>query len=122
MAVRGSSKERSVRHEDFIARLYGGTRSKSSGGADTDQGDVRTRGQLMECKVTGKPEKPAKLPGFIKHLEKVTEEAWSEDRIPTLALRYFNPDSLLANRDGFVDVIVRRAQDDAILVEDSTWP
>ena len=80
MAVRGSSKELSVRHENWVARFYGGVRSKSSGAADTDQGDVRTPTHLIECKMTGKPEKPARLPKFIKELEKVTEEAYSEGR------------------------------------------
>lgn len=120
MAVRGSSKERSVRHEDFIARLYGGTRSKSSGAAITDGGDVRTDPHLIECKMTGKPGKPAKLPKFVKDLEKVTEEAFAEGREAFIALRYFNPDSLLADREGFVDVIVRRACDDAELVRRAT--
>lgn len=115
MAARGTSKRRSVDHEDHIAALYGGVRSASSGGADNDQGDVRTPEFLIECKMTGGPgEDPRPLPVFIQHLEKITEEAYSEGREPVLALRYFAPDSILATWDGWVDVVVRRAADAAI--------
>lgn len=115
MAVRGSSKRRSVDHEDHIAALYGGIRSRSSGGADNDQGDVRTDKYLIECKMTGGPgEKPKKLPVFIQQLEKITEEAYTEGREPVLALRYFAPNSILATWDGWVDVVVRRAADAAM--------
>lgn len=108
MARRGSSKDRSERHENFIAACYGGKRSPSSGAAETDQGDVRTESMLIECKTTGGPEKPAKLPIFLQHLEKVCLEAWEEGRDGVVALRYYCPTSKLANPDGFVDVIVRQ--------------
>lgn len=114
MAKRGTSKRKSVEHEDYIANLYGGVRSNSSGAADNDQGDVRTPTLLIEAKVTGNPGvKPKPLPKFVRELEKITEEAWSEGREPVLALRYFAPDSILANRQGWIDLAVRRAVDDA---------
>lgn len=116
MAKRGTSKRKSVDQEEWIARLYSGTRSPSSGAADTDQGDVRTAHSLIECKVTGEPGKELKpqLPRFVRWLEKVALEAWSEGREPALALRYFDPDSSLANLDGWVDVVVRTAAEDSV--------
>lgn len=114
MARRGSTKRYSVEHEEHIASLYGGSRSRSSGAADNDQGDVRAPHLLIECKMTGRPgDKPKKLPKFVQDFEKITEEAWSEGREPVLALRYFAPNSLLADRQGWVDLAVRRAVADA---------
>lgn len=116
MAKRGTSKRKSVEQEEWIARLYSGTRSPSSGAADTDQGDVRTTRSLIECKVTGEPGKEPRpqLPRFVRWLEKVAEEAWSEGRSPAVALRYFDPDSKLATPDGWVDVVIRPAADDSV--------
>jgi hypothetical protein len=113
MAQRGTSKRYSVEHEDHIANVYGGKRSRSSGAAVTDAGDVRTSdGQLIECKMTGNVLKPSQLPTFVQHLEKVALEAWAENKIPALALRYYQPESKLAARDGWVDLIVRPVTDD----------
>lgn len=116
MAKRGTTKRRSVEQESYIAKIYGGVRSASSGAADTDAGDVRCETVLIECKVTGGPgetEKP--LPVFIRHLEKVAEEAYQEGRSPAVALRYYAPDSILSNPHGWVDVMVRPVVDDAEL-------
>lgn len=114
MAKRGTSKRKSVDQENWIASRYNGVRSASSGAALVDQGDVRTSLELIECKCMGNPEKPIKRPGFAKDMEKITEEAWSEGRAPALAIRWYEPDSILADRDGWCDVIVRRVADDCI--------
>lgn len=111
MAKRGSSKDLSEQHETFVAKRYSGTRSKSSGGADNDQGDVRTEGFLIECKMTGKPGKPARSK-LVQQFEKIAEEAWSEGKEPMLALRWYDPDSILADSFGWIDLIVRRVADD----------
>jgi hypothetical protein len=114
MAKRGTVKRRSVEQENHIAALYGGRRSASSGAADNDQGDVRTPELLIECKTMGEPEQTkVKRPGFAKDLEKITEEAWGEGRVPVLAVRWYDPDSLLSDRDGWVDVVIKRAVDDS---------
>lgn len=112
MARRGSSKDLSVRHEDHIASVYDGVRSKSSGAADNDAGDVRCEDTLFECKVTGGPTRPSKLPVFVQQMEKIAEEAYEESRHPALALRFYEPDSILANREGWIDLVVRRVDDD----------
>jgi hypothetical protein len=118
MARRGSTKDRSEQHENWIAAEYDGVRSPSSGAADTDQGDVRTKTMLIECKTTGTPEKPSRLPVFIQHLEKVCQEAWEEGRDGMVALRYYYPESRLANNDGWVDVVVRQEMTDTALCRD----
>lgn len=114
MAKRGTVKRKSVEQEDFIAAHYEGRRSRSSGAADTDAGDVRTCMHLIECKVMGNPEESAKRPGFARDMEKITEEAWSEGRMPALAIRWYDPDSILSDRTGWCDVIVKRVADDSV--------
>lgn len=116
MSVRGSSKALSVEHEEWIAKRYGGKRSASSGGADNDQGDVRTGEDLIECKLTGRPGAPAKAT-LLKTFEKVAQEAFSEGRDPVVALRFHAPESILADGDGWVDLTVRRSSDDAFIRE-----
>jgi hypothetical protein len=112
LALKGTSKERSVRQENRIANLYGGERSLSSGAQVHDSGDVSAGADLIECKTTGVPGKPSKLPGFMKEFEKITIEAMERGRIPVLCLQYYCPDSDIANRDGMVEVSVRLTNDD----------
>ncbi len=114
-AKRGSAKRRSVEQEEYVARKYGGVRSKSSGAAAHDYGDVRTPhgthspGQLIECKVTT----GSRVPQFIQELEKIAREAWVEGREPVLVLRYEGcRGNLLADVDGNIDIAVRRMLDD----------
>lgn len=99
-------------HEERVAELYEGVRSPSSGGADNDQGDVRTPLQLIECKYTGGPGEPIKRPKILKEMEKVALEAWTEDREPVLALRFFDPDSPLSGNDGYIDFTMRLQHED----------
>jgi hypothetical protein len=117
MAKRGTVKQSSLDQENYVARLYNGMRSPSSGAAVTDAGDVRTRYTLIECKTTGGPgrDKEIRLPGFIHQLTKASEEAWEEGRSPALALRYYAPDHKLSNQDGWLDVVVRPMADDSEL-------
>lgn len=117
MAPRGSTKARSVEQEEFVANRYGGKRSNSSGAAAHDQGDVRVLANdlLIECKgqfgtLTGT--KPARST-LVKQMEKIADEAMSESRTPAIALRYYMPDSPLANNYGYVDLVVKLLEDDA---------
>jgi len=116
MAARGTNKRRSVDQEERIAKVYNGRRSRSSGAAIHDSGDVVTMTELIECKTTGGPgEKKIPEPRFLKELGKVVEEARERGRVGSLALRFYLPDSYLSNRDGWVEVTVRRTPDDADL-------
>lgn len=116
MAARGSKKELSQRHEDYVAGMYGGTRSSSSGAAVTDEGDVRVVADntLFECK--GKfgeliGQKPVSST-LLNQFEKVTDEAYGVLKEPAMALRFYVPGSVLADSDGWVDLVVRLLDDD----------
>ena len=87
--------------------------SPSSGASAKDAGDVRTSGELIECKQTGQMDKPAKsIRLILADFEKIADEAWSEGLAPAMALRLYAPGSVLADKDGNVDLIVRRVVDD----------
>lgn len=97
-----------------MARKYGGRRSASSGAAEHDQGDIRTKDNLLECKgkfgarTGGKPVRSVLVDQFAK----IADEAYSEMRIPGIALRFYMPESSLANAYGYVDLMVRLLEDD----------
>ena len=114
MAPRGSTKARSVEQENYIARIYGGKRSASSGAADNDAGDVRASQVLIECKMTGGPERERSLPKFVRDFEKIADEAYAEGREPVLALRFYCPDSILSDPLGWIDLSVRLSESDSL--------
>jgi hypothetical protein len=113
MAKRGTIKAASVDQENYIAKKYRGKRSVSSGAAAHDAGDVRTFLQLIECKMTGNVLKPAKsISVKLQDVEKICDEAYAEGRTPALALRIYNPSSVLADVHGNIDMILRLVRDD----------
>lgn len=103
-------------HEDWIARLYDGRRSPSSGASSVDKGDVRVSSSrtIFECKCNGAPGGRSRHPTILGQLEKVTDEAWAEGKRAALCLRYFCPESPLADVNGWVDLTVRPTRDDAL--------
>lgn len=105
-------KHLSRQHEDYIARVYEGKRSASSGASIVDKGDVRADDMMFECKMSGEPGSP-KRSKLITLMEKVADEAWQEDLNPVLAMRWYCPDSVLADRNGWVDLVVRLLLEDA---------
>ena len=123
MAKRGSIKALSVTHEEFIAKAYGGTRSPSSGASEGDGGDVRAPDALFECKLSGGPGRfcraheqfdcPLERPTLARQFEKIAVAAYSEGKTPKVALRFFDPTSIVADRDGWVDLVVQLVKDDA---------
>jgi hypothetical protein len=108
MARQGTAKFYSVQQEDYMAKLFDGKRSASSGAAEHDAGDVRCEYLLIECKV--KMPKPTAVsqpkPQFIRQLETVAKEAYETGKDPALALRFFDSSSPLAGPDGWIDVVV----------------
>lgn len=113
MAKPGSTKWLSIRQEEKVAKHYGGKRSPSSGAAIVDQGDVRTSDRLIECKHVGTFDKPAKSVSIkLADLEKIADEAWSEGKQPGMVLSLYAPDSVLADKDGEVNIAVRLMVDD----------
>src|ERR1035437_5977276 len=116
MAKLGTNKRRSLDQEHFVAQRYGGRVSPSSGGADTDAGDVRTDVSLIECKVSGIPGRETNQPAppscreSLRWLVKINQEAVEEGRIPASAIRWFDVNGefdSLADVEGWVDVVVR---------------
>lgn len=111
-----NKRQLAKKHEEAMAALYDGVRSPTSGASPVDKGDVRIKDDrtLMECKLAGSVDKP-KRTKIVKDMEKIAIEAYEEGRDPALALRYYDPDSRLANKStGYVDLIVRLAKDDAL--------
>lgn len=112
MAKRGSNKFRSVEQEEYIAKKISGKRSPSSGASDKDNGDVKNNAYLVECKTTGKYDKPAKSISIkVSDLEKIVDESHIENRIPVLALRIHNPNSPLADANGNIDIMANLLKD-----------
>ena len=108
-----TAKGRSLRQEYHVAASYGGEVSPGSGNNERSPGDVRTSRMLVECKQTGQMDKPAKSFSLkVSELEKAWEEAVSEGRDMAMAVRIYNPDSMLSDRHGMIDLIVRRVADD----------
>lgn len=109
-----SKKELSRRHEDYVAKIYDGKRSPSSGASVVDKGDVRakTSATIFECKLTGAPGGPSKRTTLLSVMEKTADEAWAEGLEPAVCLRLFCPESPLANVEGWVDLTVRLTADD----------
>jgi len=118
MASRGTIKALSNEQEEWVAKQYGGRRTKNSGASDMEKADVlaplEMPNTLIECKMTGAPgDKPVRKTKIVSDLEIVADHAWAAGLTPALALRYFMPDSSLANHDGWVDITVRLTTEDA---------
>lgn len=121
MAIAGSKKALSKEHEDTIAARYGGRRSPSSGAAWTDLGDVKNDGYLIECKGQF-GERTGRLPvssTLLNQFEKIFDEASQGDRIPAVALRFYKPESALADNNGYVDLIVKTVDDDIFALQEA---
>lgn len=118
MAKKGSTKQTSLDQENYVAKAYSGKRSPSSGAADNDLGDVRTQADLIECKAKGSPLHPLKrIPVILQQFEQAAEDAHLEGLSPVLALRFYHPESPLANPKGWVDLSVRLLEEDAEIRE-----
>jgi hypothetical protein len=99
-------KEHSKAQEEFIAKNTGGRRSPSSGAWIYDDGDVDADHYIIECKLSGNPEKPAKSISLkLSDFEKVFDEAMLNKKSPAMALRIYNPESILADHKGNVDFV-----------------
>jgi hypothetical protein len=109
--ARGENKDRSLVHEEWIARRYGGHRTSNSGASDLDPGDVRCPNDLFECKTTGFPGHPSTAP-LLHVFTKVADEAYAAGLEPAVALQYFDPDNFLANDEGWVNLVVRTVEYD----------
>ena len=107
-------KKLSKEHELDVAKYLGGRRSPSSGASDTDKGDVTTDDLMVECKgkfgkrIGGNDVKST----LVKQMEKAADEAWAAGKDPAIALRFYMPDSVLADNAGYVDLFITRLADE----------
>lgn len=106
---KATNKDLSRRHEEFVAAIYEGRRSPSSGASVVDKGDVKDDSTLFECKVTHAQRKPR----LVREMEKIAYEAYEQGLDPALSYRFYLPESPLAGTDGYIDLTVRLAGDDA---------
>jgi hypothetical protein len=99
-------KEHSIAQEEFVAKIARGRRSPSSGASLYDDGDVENDIYIVECKMSGNPEKFAKsISVRLADFEKVHEEAALNRKAPAMALRIHNPESVLADHKGNIDFV-----------------
>lgn len=122
-----SERELSDQHERDVAKWYGGHPSRNSGAGTREKGDVLVKDDdtLFECKRKGRPGvAPKSQPRILSQMEDIAELAYDEGREPALALRFFAPNSPLANKQtGWVDFTVRLTHDDVQRAkEDLSWP
>jgi hypothetical protein len=110
MAKRGTVKALSVEHENFIAYLFGGKRSRSSGAAPGDPGDVRADPWLVECKMTGNPECGQQE---IEARQRTSRRS-PKRRLRRESIRWWRYAGMtrfsLSNNEGWCDLVVMRAQ------------
>lgn len=118
MAVKGSKKDLSQEHENYVARRYAGRRSPSSGAAWTDIGDVKNEDYHIECKGRfgeRAGDKPVRSV-LVEQFAKTADEAWQSGRIPMMALRFYLPGHILADNYGYVDLVLKLLEDDLATV------
>ena len=101
------------KHENYIAKMYNGRRSPSSGASWADRGDVRFTIKndydfTSECKATEKKSYSLKLETW----EKVVEEAAEQNRRPCMFIRF----ELESGKT--VDLVVRSIHDDLEMLWD----
>lgn len=116
-------KQWSIDHENHVAMMLGGQRTKNSGATDSQKGDVDRVSipdldLLVECKFTGAIGLPAKsISVKLDDLEKITDEAYMDGCQPMLAIRITNEDSPIANARGHVDWVAIPIGDMEYLLE-----
>ena len=106
------TKKESKAHEDYIASLYEGVRSKSSGAYIGDKFDVLSPLTSFELKSTGRPGEP-RGNRLIKLLDKQADYAYEIEREPAVGQRFYQPESKLASQDGYLYITVRLTKEDA---------
>jgi hypothetical protein len=109
-----TTTELARRHETYIAKMYNGRRSASSGASWADRGDVRFEISenfdfTAECKATEKKSYSVKLETW----NKIIEEAQEQNRRPTMFIRF------QLETGEAVDLVVRSIHDDIEIIEDA---
>lgn len=102
---------RAQNHENYIAKMYNGRRSPSSGASWSDRGDVRFEIEnykfTAECKTTEKKSFSIKKDTW----NKIVEEAQEQDRRPCMFVRFEDESGQM------IDLVVRSIDDDLEVIE-----
>jgi Holliday junction resolvase len=102
---------RAQNHENYIAKMYNGRRSPSSGASWADRGDVRFDISdfhfTAECKTTGKKSFSIKKETW----DKIVEEAQEQNRRPCMFIRFEDESGRM------IDLVVRSIHDDLEMIE-----
>lgn len=106
-----TTTEMAQRHENYIAKMYGGRRSASSGASWSDRGDVRFEVRdyefTSECKATEKKSYSVKLETWLK----IVEEAQEQNRRPCMFIRFERESGEK------IDLVLRSIDDDLEMLE-----
>lgn len=94
--------QKAKEHEEFIAKLYGGRRSKSSGASFHDPIDVTTDSMVIECEYTENKSYSLKK-SFWKEVVNKTHSS----KQPALAIRFLDLDT-----GDSIDLLVISVHDD----------
>lgn len=111
------NKDISKKHEEYLAKAYKGQVSPSSGASIREKGDIRTPEYLIEAKCRGNIGKPVSS-SLVKLMEKIYQEAIEVEKEPVVALRFFSPESILADENGWVDLAVHMVRYDRFRIRD----
>jgi Holliday junction resolvase len=102
---------RAQKHENYIAKMYNGRRSPSSGASWADRGDVRFDISdfqfTAECKTTEKKSFSIKKETW----DKIVEEAQEQNRRPCMFIRFEDETGRM------IDLVVRSIHDDLEMIE-----
>lgn len=117
-SLKKTNKELSVEQEDYIAKIYNGRRSPSSGAQAGDRGDIRFNVSLeessfkyiAECKATRNQSISVKKETWLK----IKEEAEDSGKTPTMFLRFY--DETTGEK---IDLVVRDVRDDLEIIYSS---
>ena len=97
--TKSEGQKESRKHEDRLAKKFGGQRTAGSGAFWSRKGDVRTPDLLIEHKWTGKASVTVKA----AVLEKIVKEAILDGRMPVLGFHLNGEDYVLQLEDDFLE-------------------
>lgn len=92
---RSEGQKQSLHHEKRLAQKTGGSRNAASGAFWSRKGDVRSPQLLIEHKWTGKKQITIRA----EYLEKITEEAILDGRIPVLGFHLNGRNYVILDED-----------------------
>lgn len=98
--MRSEGQRQSKKHEDRLAKKFGGSRNAGSGSFWSRKGDVRFKDMLIEHKWTGKSSFTVKA----AVLEKIVKESIIESRMPVLGISLNNNNYVILTEDDFEEM------------------